>query len=262
MEQFFREVLGNWSHVGLFAVLMAAGFGLPLPEDVPLVLAGVIVHQTTGDAIQPLILMMCTGLAGVIVGDSCLFWIGRIYGEDVLAKKWIQRFAKPWLVEKARIKFEKHGAKILFVARFMPGLRAIMFLIAGTFKLPYWKLLAFDGSAAVISVPVWIWAGWYFPTKIESIFSNTKTATFIVFGVLIVAGVGWGIWEYRHNLRKRKSEEALAAAAKLEAGAAAMSADAVGSRSTPSTGSVAPHGPRPVSREQVKGRPTEGASAS
>ncbi|MBX3395850.1 MAG: DedA family protein [Phycisphaerae bacterium] len=213
MEVFFREVIGQWSHVGLFVVLMAAGFGLPLPEDVPLVLAGVIVRQASGHELQPLILMMFTGLAGVIVGDSCLFWIGRLYGQGVLDRRWIQRFAKPWLVDKARHKFERHGAKILFVARFMPGLRAIMFLIAGTFRLPYWKLLAFDGGAALISVPVWIWLGWYIPEKIGAIFSNTKMATYVILGALAAALAGWAVWEYYHNLRKRNAETAAAEAA-------------------------------------------------
>lgn len=226
MEQFFWEVLHEWSHLGLFAVLMAAGFGLPLPEDIPLVLAGVIVKQANGDAIRPLVLMMLTGMAGVIVGDSCLFWIGRWYGQSVLDKKWIQRFAKPWLVEKARHKYENHGAKILFVARFMPGLRAIMFLIAGTFRLPYWKLLAFDGSAALISVPAWIWAGWYVPDKVHSIFSNAKIATFVIFGVLALALVIWGIYEYRHNLRKRT--DAANSLANATARAAEFAADGAG----------------------------------
>jgi len=210
VEHFFWEVLSKWSHLGLFTVLMAAGFGLPLPEDIPLVLAGVIVRQAHDDAIRPLILMMCTGMIGVIVGDSALFWMGRLYGQSILNRRWIQRFAKPWLVEKARNKFENHGAKILFAARFMPGLRAIMFLIAGTFRLPYWKLLAFDGSAAIISVPAWIWAGWYFPTKIQSIFSNAKVATYVVFGTLALALIIWGIYEYKHNLKRRRTAAELA----------------------------------------------------
>lgn len=234
---------------------MAAGFGLPLPEDVPLVLAGVIVKQANpGGELEPLILMMCTGLAGVMVGDSCLFFIGKFYGEGVLKKRWIQRFAKPWLVEKARHKFENHGAKILFAARFMPGLRAIMFLIAGTFRLPYWKLLAFDGSAALISVPVWVWAGWYVPEKIGAIFSNTKMVTYIVFGVIAAALISWGLYEYFHNLRKRSTEAKKWAE---EAGGTALPPgdSSAQSASMPASQLPDPHG---GSRMQ---RSTEGVSA-
>lgn len=229
------DILTRYSHVGLFTVLMAAGFGLPLPEDIPLVLAGVIVHKASPDAIEPLLWMMLTGLCGVIVGDSCLFWIGRVYGQAVLEKKWIRRFAKPWLVEKARVKFESHGAKILFAARFMPGLRAIMFLVAGMFRLPYWKLLAFDGSAALISVPAWIWAGWYFPTKIESIFSNAKIASSVIFGVLVIALVIWGVYEYKHNLKRRAVEAAAAYSASKASDGIVADPTAVSGSASPSS---------------------------
>ena len=163
MESFFSELLHNWSHLGLFGVLLAAGMGLPFPEDIPLILAGLIVRRTDGS----LLMMILTGLAGVMVGDSILFLMGRRYGPGIVERRWFRRIAKPWLLEKARKKYEDHGAKILFVGRFMPGLRAVLFLTAGVFKVPYWKFLVFDGSAALISVPLWIWAGWHFSGEIE-----------------------------------------------------------------------------------------------
>ena len=144
MESFFSELLHNWSHLGLFGVLLAAGMGLPLPEDIPLILAGLIVRKTDGS----LLLMILTGLSGVMVGDSILFLLGRRYGSGIVERRWFRRIAKPWLLEKARKKYEDHGAKILFVGRFMPGLRAVLFHSAGVFWVPYWKFLMFDGSAA------------------------------------------------------------------------------------------------------------------
>lgn len=198
MESFFSELLHNWSHLGLFSVLLAAGMGLPFPEDIPLILAGLIVRRTDGS----LMMMILTGLAGVMVGDSVLFLMGRRYGPGIVERRWFRRIAKPWLLEKARKKFEDHGAKILFVGRFMPGLRAVLFLTAGVFKVPYWKFLVFDGSAALISVPLWIWAGWHFSGEIEKVFQGARYATIAILGALAVALVVWGFWEYFHNLRK------------------------------------------------------------
>ncbi len=203
MEQIVWEFLSHWSYLGLFLILMAAGLGLPLPEDIPLILAGLVVSRTDGN----LTLMMFTGIFGVIVGDSALFFLGRRYGADIMERRWFRRIAKPWLIEKARQKYEHHGAKILFLGRFMPGLRAVLFMTAGVFKIPYWKLLAFDGSAAFISVPLWIWAGWYFNTKIGEVFTSAKIATTVLFSLLAVALVSWGVWEYYHNLRKRNRPE-------------------------------------------------------
>ena len=183
--------------------MMAAGLGLPLPEDIPLILAGLVVSTGRAD-LAPMILV---GLVGVIMGDSTLFLMGRRYGTGILEHRWFRRIAKPWLVNKARQKYEHHGAKILFVARFMPGLRSVLFLTAGTFRVPYWKLLVFDGSAALISVPLWIWAGYYFSGRVEAVFASARYATYTILGVLAGALIIWAFWEYYHNLRKRNGVE-------------------------------------------------------
>lgn len=201
MEAFFGDIIGGWSYLGLFAVLMAASFGLPLPEDIPLILSGFIV--STGQA--DLKLMIFFGLAGVIIGDSCIFLIGRRVGPSVLEHRWFRRFAKPWLVRRARAMYENHGAKILFASRFMPGIRSVMFLTAGTFRVPYWKMLVFDGSAAMISVPALIWAGYTFHGSIQQVFANARIASYVIGGTAVLALFVWGFWEYYRNLSKKKN---------------------------------------------------------
>lgn len=206
MQDFFFAFIGKFSYIGLFGILIAAGLGIPLPEDIPLIAAGWLVHKGQANLYG----MMVTGLLGVMVGDSLLFFMGKRYGDHVFEHKWLRKIAKPWLMEKARLKFEQHGAKILFAARFMPGLRSVLFLTAGAFKVPYWKFASIDGFAALISVPLWVWAGWKFSGRIEEFIGEAKMATMIVGGVLVLCLVGWGIYEYRHNLSKR-------AAARIEA---------------------------------------------
>lgn len=191
--------IGKGSYFGLFLILIAAGLGVPLPEDIPLVASGWLVHQGAAR----LDLMILTGLLGVMIGDSLLFNMGRRYGDHVLDHRWLRRIAKPWLVEKARHMYLHHGAKILFVARFMPGIRSVMFLVAGAFRVPFWKFFCIDGFAALISVPVWVWAGWKFSSRIEQFIKDARRATHITLGVLIGCLVVWIIWEYRHNLSKK-----------------------------------------------------------
>ncbi len=203
MEGFFFEFLGQWSYLGLLLVLLAAGLGLPLPEDIPLIAAGWLVHRGQAD----LGLMIATGLFGVLLGDTIMYAMGRRYGIHIVEHRWFRRIAKPWLLEKAKNKYHQHGIKILFAARFMPGIRAIMYLTAGVFRVPYWKFLAIDALAACISVPVWIIAGDFFGERIEDLLGGAKTATHVIIGLLLFSLVVWGIYEYYHNLRKRKQAE-------------------------------------------------------
>ncbi len=201
MNEFFQAFLGKWSYLGLFVVLMAAGLGLPLPEDIPLVAAGWLVHRGQAD----LGMMIFTGLLGVLLGDSILFWMGHRYGTSIMEHRWFRRVAKPWLMAKARRLYTEHGAKILFAARFMPGLRAVMFLTAGAFRVPYWKFILIDGIAALISVPTWIWLSAHFSGKLAHLLGGARIATYAVLLVLAAALVVWVFWEYFHNLRKRNN---------------------------------------------------------
>lgn len=202
MQEFLFSYVTQWSYLGLFLVLIAAGLGVPLPEDIPLLAAGWLVH--TGKA--QLHFMILTGLAGVMVGDSLLFNMGRRYGDHLIEHRWLRRIAKPWLLDKARHMYMHHGAKILFAARFMPGLRSVLFLTAGAFRVPFWKFFCIDGFAALISVPVWVWAGWYFSESIEQFIKDAKIATYFVVGGLTAGLLLWVLYEYRHNLSKRAAE--------------------------------------------------------
>jgi membrane protein DedA with SNARE-associated domain len=199
VQGFFVSFMGQWSYLGLFLVLMMAGLGVPLPEDIPLAAAGWLVHRGGAD----LGLMIATGLIGVMLGDSILFFMGRKYGMQIVEHRWLRRFAKPWLVEKARRMYSDHGAKIIFAARFMPGLRAMLFLTAGVFRIPYWKFILIDGSAALISVPTWIYLSSRFSGTIEDLLGGARLATFVIGGALLAALLIWVAWEYFHNLRRR-----------------------------------------------------------
>ena len=239
--------------MGLFSVLLAAGLGLPLPEDIPLILSGYLVSQTDAD----LTLMMITGVCGVIFGDSALFMLGRRYGDGLADHRWFRSIAKPWLLEKARHKYEHHGAKILFAARFMPGLRCVLFLTAGFFKVPYWKFLVFDGSAALISVPAWIWAGWHFSGKIEKVFESARMASHVIIGVAIAALILWGFWEYYHNLRKKTHAGDNSTSAELERASAPLVAN------TETTESQKDSSPQVAAADSItvsKPKPTEFAT--
>ena len=50
--------------------------------------------------------------------------------------------------------------KFIMAARFVPGLRAVTYFVAGLTGVPYWKFITFDGIAACVSAPAWVYLGW------------------------------------------------------------------------------------------------------
>lgn len=192
MEAFLHQ----FSYFGVVLVLLAGGMGLPLPEDVPLLVGGYLCHLGLAD----IRLMIPIALAAVLGGDFIMYSLGRRYGHHVGRLPLLGRYLTEARLQKAEATFQKHGGKALFVGRFLPGLRAGVFFSAGTFKIPAWKMLAFDGSAALISVPVWILASFWGGGQIDKV----KSAALEV-QLALVGGLGL-LFLLVSLIRKRRGE--------------------------------------------------------
>ncbi|MDO5069179.1 DedA family protein [Neisseria sp. Dent CA1/247] len=154
LEAFFIQ----YGYAAVFMVLLACGFGVPIPEDITLVAGGVI----SGLGYTNVHIMVVVGLLGVLVGDGLMFAAGRVLGHKILKVRFIARVMTPQRYAQVQEKFDKYGNRVLFVARFLPGLRTPIFITAGiSRKVSYLRFLAMDGLAALISVPVWVYLGSY-----------------------------------------------------------------------------------------------------
>ena len=132
----------------MLGILVLCGFGLPMPEDVVLVSAGILAsHGVTH--FPDVVVGVC--LAGVLIGDGIVFTLGRTIGPAI--KKWriFQKIMPESRDQRVQHIIHKYGDKVIFMARFMPGLRTPIFLTCGTYHIKPWKFALFDGFAALIS---------------------------------------------------------------------------------------------------------------
>ena len=141
--------------MGVLFILITCGLGVPLPEDIPLITGGWLIGRDGS-----LALMIFTGLAGILIGDSIIFRAGQAYGERLLDTR-VGRHIPAARVKSTVRAFERHGVKFIMAARFVPGLRAVTYFVAGTTGVPYWKFICFDGLAACVSAPAWVCLGWW-----------------------------------------------------------------------------------------------------
>lgn len=148
---------------GPFCLLLLCGVGLPMPEDIVLVVAGMLA-QDDGRSWIPAALLMYVGVIG---GDMIIFLLGRRYGSKLLAWQGTHHLFPPKKQARVQRLFDKHGSVILFIARFMPGLRAPIFSSAGAMNVSFLKFLALDGFAALLSVPIFVWLGHWLWLKFD-----------------------------------------------------------------------------------------------
>ncbi|WP_308018885.1 DedA family protein [Neisseria cinerea] len=219
LEAFFVE----YGYAAVFFVLVICGFGVPIPEDLTLVTGGVI----SGMGYTNPHIMFAVGMLGVLVGDGIMFAAGRIWGQKILRFKPIARIMTPKRYEQVQEKFDKYGNWVLFVARFLPGLRTAVFVTAGiSRKVSYLRFIIMDGLAALISVPIWIYLGEYGAHNIDWLMAkmhSLQSGIFVILGIgaAVVAWIWWKkrqrIQFYRSKLKEKRAQRKAAKAAKKSA---------------------------------------------
>ena len=153
----------HFSYLGLFAVLMLCGLGMPIPEDVVLLTGGYLVHR--GITRYPITLAV--SLFGVVAGDNSLFFMGRHFGSGLVRYFSIGRPGRKSQIERIEGFMQRHGHRAIFYARFLAGLRALVYLSAGSFGVRPTVFLLYDLLGAVISVPIVVTLGYVFGKQLE-----------------------------------------------------------------------------------------------
>jgi len=143
-------------YLGMFAVLLLCGVGLPVPEETVLIAGGYL--ASSGAVRGYPAIGVC--FVGVIAGDFLLFTMGRRWGSGGLASRFLRRALSPRRRARIRRYFRRHGDKTIFTARFISGFRVAAFLTAGMAKMRSRTFLSWDILAALISVPLFFLIGY------------------------------------------------------------------------------------------------------
>jgi membrane protein DedA with SNARE-associated domain len=176
------EIFTEFSYTAPFVVLLLCGLGLPLPEEVTLIGAGLLLHQ--GEVQFVPISLVCA--TAILLGDSIPYWLGRRYGKAALRLPWVSRILRPDRFSRMERRFETHGNWGVFVCRFLAGVRIPGYFVAGTMRMSYGRFLLLDGLGVLITVPASIYVGMLFGGKIEEL-QRTIGDLHLVLAFLVLA---------------------------------------------------------------------------
>lgn len=200
---FLIDYYGPIPYVVIFLILLACGLGIPIPEDITLIAGGILTYYGVCDVW----LMIAVGMAGVLIGDSLVYFLGFKFGKRLMSKWPFRAFIDETRIEGIRVRLHEHGAKLLFSARFMPGVRSTVFFASGLLHYPYRKMILFDGLAALLSVPAIVYSVYYFGDFLESVIKWIKKVEGGIIAVIVLALVivFLRIWsKHRKNAREAK----------------------------------------------------------
>jgi membrane protein DedA with SNARE-associated domain len=197
MLEFLNSYSAHLIYVFLFILLLLCGLGFPMAEELVLLAGGVLVAS---GVLHPL-LMLLVNLLGVLIGDVFLFGLGRGVNRRLSRSP---RFTH-WFAHKlarGRPFFARYGDTTVFLARFIPGLRAPTFLIAGTMQMSLWRFVSIDTLASLIFVPALCLIGYVFADQVDMIATWFRKTERTLGTLLVLALLGWlcrRYWERRKS---------------------------------------------------------------
>ncbi|WP_233141863.1 DedA family protein [Aggregatibacter actinomycetemcomitans] len=197
--EFLISFFTDYGYFAVLFVLIICGFGVPIPEDITLVSGGVI----SGLGYANVHVMLLVSFFGVLFGDSTMYWLGRIYGVKILRFRPIRRFLTVERLRLVRNKFDQYGNRVLFIARFLPGLRAPIYTVAGiTRRVSFIRFLLLDLFASIISVPIWVYLGDFGASNLDWLHEQIKKGQSVIY-ILVAVLVIFVAWKW-YKARKTK----------------------------------------------------------
>lgn len=192
--------LENFGYLGIIIFLVLTGCGLPIPEEVPIILAGVLSSQDK--LVTEWAFAAC--LIGALLGDSVMYAIGYHFGHGLLAEH--PKFGK-FLGAQREEYFEqaiqRHSFKVMLLARFMVGVRGPVYLAAGVVRMPFRRFILCDLICATLVVGTFFSLSYFYGERITRLVMDAeKTFTLIL---LAVAGVAF-LWWMRRRRQRRLDE--------------------------------------------------------
>ena len=201
MEHWILFQQGTLIYLGLFLALLGGAIGLPIPEDAPLIVAGYLMHR--GDvALQP-VFIVC--YSAIILGDIIIFWVGRKFGTALFRRPWFQTRKTQHRIKKIKIRLERQGFLMIFVARHLFYLRTITFLTCGAVRMRFRAFIIADLIAALVSVPLVLWLGYVFAENSERLYALIAKAQNAAIGILVLLLFGAGA--IRYYLKRAEERE-------------------------------------------------------
>ena len=181
------------SHHGYTTVavaLLLENAGVPVPGETILLLARFLAYSEHQLSLPWIIV---TGTIAATLGDNLGFTIGH-YGGRPFLDRYQHFFRIPdYVVERGEKLLQHYGSPIIFVARFIFGMRIIAGPLAGVLGMPWARFALFNFLGAALWVTVIASVGYFFGSQWETLMRVMRGANvfFAIAAVAVVAVVWW-----------------------------------------------------------------------
>jgi membrane protein DedA with SNARE-associated domain len=185
-------------NVGYLAVAVFVGVeasGIPMPGEAALIAAAVLASQGKLE----IELVIAIAAAAAIVGDNIGYFLGRRYGRRLMERPGRTKVRRQVALARGEQLFDRHGAKAVFLGRWVALLRIWAAWLAGIAGMRWRSFLLWNALGGI---------GWALFFGLLGYWGGEATAELVArlgVGAAIAAGLALaGVWAWLH-LRQRRA---------------------------------------------------------
>jgi membrane-associated protein len=186
------QAIQTLGYPGIFAIILAESglfFGVSLPGGSLLFTAGLLASQ----GVLNIFILLATVFTAAVIGDLIGYWFGAWIGPALYRRK-DSRFFKQAHLRQASSFFEKHGARTVLLARFIPIIRTFTPIVAGIAGMKYKTFLTYNFLGAVVWGGGYTLLGYFLGEAVPSI---EEYIVLIVLGIMVVTFIPfvYHVWQ-------------------------------------------------------------------
>jgi membrane protein DedA with SNARE-associated domain len=193
----FEPLLLHYGLVIIMAGVAVEGFGIPAPGQTLLVAGAVLASRGKFD----ITLLLVSTWFATIIGNLIGYYLGRLGGRKLLARLPVDavRF------ERMERLCERHGSKLILVARFIEGLRQLSNLLVGMLQMPPLLFLLMTSLGAALWVGVWGLGAFFLDRNFHTFAIGFSYLSPYTWAVTLLVVLSLGIYLFRRNHNRKRN---------------------------------------------------------
>jgi membrane protein DedA with SNARE-associated domain len=196
LAQYITAFIDTTGYASVFVLMVMESMVFPVPSEAVMPFAGFLIAE----AKFTFAMVIAASTAGSIVGSLLSYWIGRYGG-----RPFIDRFGKFFLLNRDDLTatekfFNRYGEATIFICRFIPVVRHLISIPAGTGRMNLIKFSLYTIAGAGMWNAFLAVCGFYLRKRWETVMHYSHYVDIAVV-VLLAAGVFYFV---KKHLQRRQ----------------------------------------------------------
>ena len=190
MQEIIIRLIEQFGYFGVAFLVAIENLFPPIPSEVILTFSGFM----TTYAHMDVWLVIISATIGSVIGAIILYYVGRLISTAYLKKLLLGSIGgilhfKPKDIERAKEWFSKRGDVTVLLCRFIPVLRSLISIPAGTAKMNFSVFIFYTTIGTFIWNTILVWLGVYAGESWRNIVNYMNEYSLITIILILVIGI-------------------------------------------------------------------------